>query len=51
MGNWLIEEKFTDSGVLDQIEREARTEAEAAVQFALNAPYPDASEVEQHVYA
>ncbi|MCK6627953.1 MAG: thiamine pyrophosphate-dependent dehydrogenase E1 component subunit alpha [Anaerolineae bacterium] len=51
LGNWLLEEKLTDSDVLAQIEREARTEAEAAVQFALNAPYPDANEVGLHVYA
>ncbi|MBI1881354.1 MAG: thiamine pyrophosphate-dependent dehydrogenase E1 component subunit alpha [Chloroflexi bacterium] len=50
LGTWLIEEGFTDERVLEQIEREARTEAEAAVQFALNAPYPDPSEVNQHVY-
>jgi pyruvate dehydrogenase E1 component alpha subunit len=50
LGSWLVEESFTDEPVLEQIEREARTEAEAAVQFALNAPYPDPSEVDQHVY-
>ena len=31
--------------------REVREEAEAAVAFALAAPYPDESEVDQHVYA
>jgi pyruvate dehydrogenase E1 component alpha subunit len=50
LGTWLVEEGFTDEPVLEQIEREARTEAEAAVQFALNAPYPDPAEVNQHVY-
>jgi pyruvate dehydrogenase E1 component alpha subunit len=50
LGTWLIEKTFADEGVLEQIEQEARTEAEAAVQFALNAPYPDPSEVDQHVY-
>ncbi len=50
LGAWLIEETFADEGVLEQIEREVRTEAETAVQFALNAPYPDPSEVDQHVY-
>jgi TPP-dependent pyruvate/acetoin dehydrogenase alpha subunit len=50
LGAWLVEEGLTDEPVLAQIEREARTEAEVAVQFALNAPYPDPSEVDQHVY-
>jgi pyruvate dehydrogenase E1 component alpha subunit len=50
LGEWLIEEGLTDTGVLEQIEREVRSEAETAVQFALNAPYPDPSEVELHVY-
>lgn len=51
LGTWLVEEGFTDEQVLEQIEREVRTEAEAAVQFALDAPYPDPSEVNRHVYA
>ena len=39
------------TGILDQIEKEVQQEAETAVTFALNAPYPDLSEVDQHVYA
>jgi pyruvate dehydrogenase E1 component alpha subunit len=48
---WLFEQKVADTGVLDSIEQEVNAEAEGAVQFALDAPYPDVSEVDQHVYA
>lgn len=48
---WMIDEAITDEGVLKQIEQAVRTEAEAAVRFALDAPYPELSEVNQHVYA
>jgi pyruvate dehydrogenase E1 component alpha subunit len=51
LGTWLVEEGLTDERVLEQIAGEVRTEAETAVQFALNAPYPDPGEVDQHVYA
>ncbi|MGH7817801.1 MAG: thiamine pyrophosphate-dependent dehydrogenase E1 component subunit alpha, partial [Candidatus Binatia bacterium] len=44
-------DKITDDNALAKIEEELRREIEAAVQFALNAPYPDASEVDMHVYA
>jgi TPP-dependent pyruvate/acetoin dehydrogenase alpha subunit len=30
---------------------EAQAEVEAGVQFGLDAPFPEASEVDQHVYA
>jgi pyruvate dehydrogenase E1 component alpha subunit len=36
---------------LAAIEQEIRLEIEAGVQFALDAPYPEATEVDQHVYA
>lgn len=36
---------------LNSLEQTLRQEAEAAVQFGLEAPYPEASEVDQHVYA
>jgi pyruvate dehydrogenase E1 component alpha subunit len=40
-----------DPAVLDRIHSGVKAEIEAGVQFALNAPFPDASEVDQHVYA
>ncbi len=48
---WLVGELDVDPAELEAIEREVRDEAEAAVTFALDAPYPDESEVDQHVYA
>jgi TPP-dependent pyruvate/acetoin dehydrogenase alpha subunit len=43
--------KVADEKHLSKIEKEIRNEIEEGVQFALNAPYPDADEVDQHVYA
>jgi TPP-dependent pyruvate/acetoin dehydrogenase alpha subunit len=48
---WLISQGLADQNIFDQIETEARDEIEAGAEFAINAPYPDASEVDQHVYA
>jgi pyruvate dehydrogenase E1 component alpha subunit len=50
LANWLTGEDLADAGIFSQIERDIRTKAEAAVQFALNAPYPAAEEVAKHVY-
>jgi pyruvate dehydrogenase E1 component alpha subunit len=47
----LIADQMADSGIFDQIEKQVQSEVEAAVEYALNAPYPQASEVSQHVYA
>ncbi|HEY7340231.1 MAG TPA: thiamine pyrophosphate-dependent dehydrogenase E1 component subunit alpha [Ktedonobacterales bacterium] len=51
LGQWLTEQGMADADALDRMTREARAEVEAAVDFALNAPFPDASEVDQDVYA
>lgn len=51
LGDWLIEQNLTDSGVLEQIHNNVVEEAEAAVQFALDAPYPPEHEVDMHIYA
>ncbi len=51
LSTWLLDEKMTDNTVLTQIETEVRAEVQAAVDFALNAPYPDKAEVDHHVYA
>lgn len=51
LADWLIAEGMADKGVFEQIEQKVRAEVEAGEQFALNAPYPDVSEVEQDVYA
>jgi len=44
-------EKLADEAVLARIEKELKSEIEAAVQFALDAAYPDPREVDHDVYA
>lgn len=48
---WLLEQDYAGSEVLDQVMEEVRAEMEAAVKFAIAAPYPNVSEVDQDVYA
>jgi TPP-dependent pyruvate/acetoin dehydrogenase alpha subunit len=50
-GSWLTVEKIATEDELKAIDRSVRAEAEAAVAYALAAPYPDAAEVRMHVYA
>jgi pyruvate dehydrogenase E1 component alpha subunit len=50
LSDWLIELGLTDQATVDQIIDEARREVNEGVDFALKAPYPDPSEVNQHVY-
>ncbi len=51
LGEWLTEQGIADDAELDRITREARAEVAAGVAFALNAPFPERSEVDQPVYA
>jgi pyruvate dehydrogenase E1 component alpha subunit len=51
LGSWLQAQGMADAGLLAQIEREVDATVKAGVAFAVNAPYPDKSEVDQHVYA
>lgn len=48
---WLIDQGLADQNIIDQIEAEVKGEVEVGAEFAINAPYPDVSEVDQHVYA
>jgi acetoin:2,6-dichlorophenolindophenol oxidoreductase subunit alpha len=49
--DWLVGEKLADASTLEQIESEVRAEMQAAVDFAIAAPYPTPEEAEQDVYA
>jgi TPP-dependent pyruvate/acetoin dehydrogenase alpha subunit len=51
LADWLISQSFADSAVFKLIESEVRTEMQAAVDFAIAAPYPSADQAEQDVYA
>jgi TPP-dependent pyruvate/acetoin dehydrogenase alpha subunit len=50
LADWLLDQGITRE-TLDQISEEAKAEIEEGAEFALHAPYPDLSEVAQHVYA
>jgi pyruvate dehydrogenase E1 component alpha subunit len=47
----LRKEKMADETILRKIESEIQKQIQTAVQFALEASYPDLREVDQHVYA
>jgi pyruvate dehydrogenase E1 component alpha subunit len=48
---WLEKNKLADAKLLSRIENEISKEIKDAASFALDAPYPPAEEVSQHVYA
>jgi pyruvate dehydrogenase E1 component alpha subunit len=50
-GEWLAAEGWADRAELDQIAAEARKEMEAAVKFAIEAPYPSTDQVDEDIYA
>jgi pyruvate dehydrogenase E1 component alpha subunit len=50
-GKWLIEQGYADADALEKIGKDVRATMEAAVKFAIDAPYPSVDEVEKHVYA
>ena len=51
LGKWLVGEGYADASALGKISQEARQVIEAAVKFAIDAPYPEVNEVDQDVYA
>jgi TPP-dependent pyruvate/acetoin dehydrogenase alpha subunit len=51
LSKWLLEQGYVDAASLDRITSEVRATMEAAVKFAIAAPYPSVDEVEKHVYA
>jgi pyruvate dehydrogenase E1 component alpha subunit len=51
LAKWLIDQGHADAASLDRITSEVRAVMEAAVKFAIAAPYPNVDEVEKHVYA
>jgi pyruvate dehydrogenase E1 component alpha subunit len=48
---WLIKQGLCDSARIAAIEEQIGSEISAALEFAVEAPFPDASAVDQHVYA
>jgi acetoin:2,6-dichlorophenolindophenol oxidoreductase subunit alpha len=51
LAKWLIEQGYADAAWFDRITSEVRKIMEAAVNFAIAAPYPSVDGVEKHVYA
>jgi pyruvate dehydrogenase E1 component alpha subunit len=51
LAKWMIEERLVEQPALDAIYAELEAEMSAAVEFAISAPYPVASEVAEDVYA
>ncbi len=51
LGDWLMQQKLADSAQLERIQTEVKAEMNAAVEFAIAAPYPAIEQVEQDVYA
>ena len=51
MRGWLSEQGIANDEIFTQIEQRVEAEVSAGEQFALDAPYPDPSEVTQDVYA
>jgi acetoin:2,6-dichlorophenolindophenol oxidoreductase subunit alpha len=48
---WLLQHNHADEAVLERTTAEARAEMEAAVKFAISAPYPAVEQVSEDVYA
>jgi acetoin:2,6-dichlorophenolindophenol oxidoreductase subunit alpha len=48
---WLLAENLTTAKHLERIRAEVQAEIAAGVEFGLNAPFPEISEVGEHVYA
>jgi pyruvate dehydrogenase E1 component alpha subunit len=51
LSKWLLEQGYADTASLAATQSEVRAIMEAAVKFAIAAPYPNVDEVEKHVYA
>ncbi|WP_370160844.1 thiamine pyrophosphate-dependent dehydrogenase E1 component subunit alpha [Limimaricola soesokkakensis] len=48
---WLVEQGIASEEDLESLQAKIKTDAEEAVKYALEAKYPDTSEVDMHVYA
>jgi TPP-dependent pyruvate/acetoin dehydrogenase alpha subunit len=51
LGSWLVDQKLVSGRDLMRVGQEARAAIEQGLAFALDAPYPDPSEVTEDVYA
>jgi pyruvate dehydrogenase E1 component alpha subunit len=49
--DWLNAEGIADRAALERIEQELKAEMDAAVEFAIGAPFPSPDKVDQDIYA
>jgi TPP-dependent pyruvate/acetoin dehydrogenase alpha subunit len=49
--DWMLQQKLADSAQLERIQTEVKAEMNAAVEFAIAAPYPEVQEAQEDVYA
>jgi acetoin:2,6-dichlorophenolindophenol oxidoreductase subunit alpha len=50
-GKWLMAEGMANAAELERVSSESRLELEAAVRFAIEAPYPSIDQVDEDIYA
>src|SRR5215218_5373133 len=50
LATWIVEQGFADEAELERLADDLEAEVAAAAQHALDAPFPDPSEVDKHVY-
>ncbi len=48
---WLLDLGVVDQNIFEEINKDVIKEIEAGAEFAINSPYPDLDEVDQHVYS
>ncbi len=50
-GDWIIAQNLAGKTQLEEIHAQVKSEIDAAVEFAIKAPYPDVDQVAEDVYA
>jgi pyruvate dehydrogenase E1 component alpha subunit len=51
LSDWMVNQDMAERPIFEQIEQEIAHQVQEAVNFAVNAPYPQTEEVDRHVYA
>ena len=49
--DWIIGQKLAGEAQLEAIQAQVKSELDSAVEFAVKAPYPGVSQVQEDVYA
>ena len=51
LSEWMVSEGLAEKAIFERIDQNVNSEVEAAVEYAINAPFPQPEEVDRHVYA